>query len=100
MVTGVDDVTERVVVVKAALVAPAATVTLAGTVAAFALPLVSATEAPPDGAAPLSVTVPCEEPPPVTAVGLSVSEESVTGCGGGGGGTGCTLSVAVLATPL
>ena len=97
MVTGVDAVTERVVTVKVALVEPAGTVTLAGTVAAFVLPLASATDAPPEGAAPLRVTVPCEEPPPVTAVGLSVSAESVTGCGVA---TGCTLSVAVLATPL
>src|SRR5688500_20270300 len=100
MVTGVDDVTERVVTVKVALVAPAVTVTLAGTVATFALPLASVTEAPPDGAGALRVTVPCAEPPPVTAVGLSASEESVTGCGGGGAAAGCTLSSAGLATPL
>jgi hypothetical protein len=97
MVTGVEDVTERVVTVKAALVAPAGTTTLAGTGATLALPLVSVTEAPPDGAGPLRTTVPCEEPPPVTAPGLSASDESATGCGVA---TGCTVSKAVLATPL
>jgi hypothetical protein len=60
------------VTVKLALVAPAGTVTLAGTLAA-ALPLVSATAAPPPGAAPLSVTVPCAVAPPLTEVGLSAS---------------------------
>ena len=46
-----------VVMLKLALVAPAATVTLPGTVAA-ALPLEGAITAPPEGAAPVSVTVP------------------------------------------
>jgi hypothetical protein len=90
-----------VVTVKVALVAPAATVTLAGTVAAAVLLPESVTTAPPEGAAPVSVTVPCEELPPVTLVGLSVRVESVTlGGGGGGGGAGCTLSSAALLTPL
>ena len=57
---------------KVAEVAPAATVTLAGTCAAVALLLESATTAPPEGAGPVNLTVPVEELPPVTVVGLTV----------------------------
>ena len=78
-----------------ALVAPAGMVTLEGTLAAPLL-LASATCAPPAGAGPLSVTVPVEDcKPPMTLVGLSVSEERA----GGGGGAGVTVSEAVLVTP-
>ena len=85
MVTGVDVVTALVVTVNVALLAPAATVTLAGTVAVAVLLLVRATAAPPVGAGPLSVTVPVEDcTPPVTVVGFSVSVESVGLIGGGG----------------
>lgn len=63
---------------KVALVAPAATVTLEGTVANVVLLLESVTCAPPEGAGPLRVTVPVEEFPPVTLVGLSESEERET----------------------
>jgi len=79
----VDAATALVLTVNVALVAPAATVTLEGTLAAPLL-LESATCAPPAGAGPLSVTVPVEEFPPVTLVGLTVNEEGV----GGGGGAG------------
>ena len=80
--------------VKVALVAPAGTVTLAGTLATVLL-LESVIWAPPAGAGPLRVTVPVEDcTPPITLVGFSVSEETV------GGGTGITVSEAVLlATP-
>src|SRR6266513_1002411 len=88
MVTVVDAETALVLTVNVALVAPAATVTLEGAVAAEVLLLERATCAPPDGAGPLSVTVPVEEFPPVTLVGLNVSEVSV----GGGGGAGFTVS--------
>ena len=96
MVTAVDTATALVLIVNVALVAPAATVTLEGTVAAAVLLLESATCAPPAGAAPLNVTVPVEDcVPPITLVGLSVSEESV----GAGGAAGVTTSEAVLVAP-
>ena len=76
MVTVVEAETALVLTVKDALVAPAATVTLEGTVAAVVLLLESATCAPPVGAGALSVTVPVEEFPPVTFVGFRVIEES------------------------
>jgi len=77
----VEAVTALVFTVKVALVAPAATVTLEGTVATPLL-LESSICAPPVGAAPLSVTVPVEEDPPFTLVGLSANEESVAELGG------------------
>jgi len=78
MLTVVDAATALVLTVNVALVAPAATVTLEGTVAAVVLLLESATCAPPEGAGPLKVTVPVEEFPPVTLVGFSETEERVT----------------------
>jgi len=92
-VIGVDAVTVLVLTVKVALVAPAATVTLKGTVAAAVLSLVRETAAPPLGAGPLRVTVPVEGDPPVTLMGLSAIEESVAEPGG------VTVSEAVLVTP-
>jgi hypothetical protein len=65
-----------VVTVNVALVALAATVTLAGNCAAAVLLLDKATTAPPDGAGPLSVTVPVAVPPPSTDAGFSVTELS------------------------
>ena len=95
MVTMVDAATAVVLAVKVALVAPAGTATLEGTLAAPLL-LETATCAPPAGAGPLSVTVPVEDcTPPITLVGFSVSEESV----GAGGGALVTVSVADLLTP-
>jgi hypothetical protein len=75
MLTVVDAATALVLTGNDALVAPATTVTLEGTLAAAVLLLESITCAPPDGAGPLSVTVPVEEFPPVTLVGFSDSEE-------------------------
>ena len=70
---------------KLALLWPAGTVTLAGTMA-MALSLVaSVTTTPPDGAAPESITVPWDESPPLTVVGLSVSEDRLTAVAGAGG---------------
>jgi len=77
MVTGVDAVTALVLTVNVALLIPAATVTLVGTLAA-PLSLESITCAPPVGAGPLSVAVPVEDcVPPVTLEGFSASEESI-----------------------
>jgi hypothetical protein len=77
--------------VKVALVAPAGTVTLAGTTAAGLL-LESVTCAPPAGAGALSITVPVEDPkPPTTLVGLRVSEERTA--------AGITVSDAVRVAP-
>src|SRR5438445_10993729 len=89
MVTGVDVVTALVLTVNVALLAPAATVTLAGTVAVDVLLLVRVTAAPPAGAGPLSVTVPVEEfPPPVAVVVVTVDGESGgKACGAAGGGS-------------
>jgi hypothetical protein len=60
IVTGVEAVTALVAIAKVALVAPCATETLEGTVATVALLLESDTAKPPDGAAEVSATVPCE----------------------------------------
>ena len=75
---------------KVAVVAPAETVTVAGTVAADVLLLASGTTAPPNGAATVSVTVPVEEFPPTTLVGFKEMEESTGG--------GVTVSVALCVT--
>ena len=61
--------------VKVALVAPAGTVTLAGTVAAVFV-LESVTTAPPAGAGPFNVAVPVREVPPITDAALRLIEES------------------------
>ena len=70
IVAEVDIRTIGVFTVKVALVLPAGTVTLEGTLAA-ALLLESVTSAPPAEAGPLSFTVPVEDPkgPPTTLVG-------------------------------
>jgi hypothetical protein len=81
IVTAVVEATEFVVAVKVAVVAPAATVTDAGTWAAAVLLEVRLTTAPPVGAALLSVTVPVEEVPPATDVGLTLTPESVAPAG-------------------
>jgi len=76
----VDAATALVLTVKVALVAPAGTATLEGTLAAPLL-LESPTCAPPAGAAPLNVTVPVEEFPPVTLVGFNESDDRETDAG-------------------
>jgi hypothetical protein len=85
--------TARVVTVNVALVAPAPTVTLAGTVATDVLLLVKLTAAPPVGAALLSVTIPVDVPPPVTLVGLKLTDDSTTA-------GGLIVRVAVCGVPL
>src|SRR5215211_3347206 len=78
---------------KEALVAPAGTVTDAGTLAT-ALELESDTASPPVGAAPESVTVPVELAPEVTVDGLRVSAVAL-----GPTVTGSRVSVADNVTP-
>lgn len=75
--TAVELVTVLVVTAKLALVAPAGTVTLAGTPLTLELSE-SETTAPPLGAARLKVTVPVEELPPATLGGLSDNADSVS----------------------
>jgi len=85
-------VTDVVDTVNVALVAPAATVTLAGTLATVLL-LESAVANPPDGAAAVSVTLPCDALPPTTVVGVSDSVDSDGPDGGGGGGGAAAFTV-------
>lgn len=78
MVTGVLVETPVVVIVKVAVVEPAATRTVAGSVADVLFDE-RLTESPPVGALPLRVTVPVEEVPPTTEVGETVKLVSVGG---------------------
>jgi len=94
IVVELDAVTAFDVTLKAALVAPAGTVTLAGTVATAVLLLESVTAAPPDGAADVRVTVPVDEAPPVTLAGLRLSAET-----DGPVANGFTVNVADFVTP-
>jgi hypothetical protein len=89
ILTEVELLTLLVETVNVALVEPAGTVTLVGTVATAVLLLDRFTTVPPDGAALLKVTVPWEGVPPYTEVGLSVTDN------GPGVGEGSTQSVAV-----
>lgn len=84
------NVTEFVVMVKLAVVAPDTTVTLAGTVA-FVPDRERVTTAPEEGADPVSVTVPVDDAPPFTLAGLRVRVESAGGL---------TVSVADFELPL
>ena len=93
IVTGVDAVTALVAIAKVALVAPCATDTLAGGVAA-ALLLDRETAKPPAGAGDVSVTVPCDEAPPVTVAGFTATVESDAAA------AGVTVRSAVRETPL
>jgi hypothetical protein len=70
--------TATVEMVKVAVVAPAATVTLEGVVAA-ALSLASVIVVPPAGAALEIVTVPVLDWPPLTVAGATVNESKVGG---------------------
>jgi hypothetical protein len=81
IVTAVDAVTADVATANVAVVAPAATVTLAGTVAADVLLLDSVTTAPPEGAPVVSVTVPVDPVPPTTLAGLTDTDDSAAGTG-------------------
>jgi hypothetical protein len=83
--------TVLVVTVKVAVVAPAGTVTLDGTVAARVLLLESLTVVPFVGAAPLRVTVPVDGLPPTTVDGPKLNEVKLGGV---------MANVVVLVTPL
>src|SRR5207253_9186637 len=85
--------TPVVVTPKFAPVAPAATVTLAGTVATVGLLLDNVTMAPPVGATAVKVTVPVLGAPPPTLVGLTVTEDRV-----GAAAAGLTVSATVRET--
>ena len=89
-VTAVWVVTGLVVIAKVAKVAPAGTVTEAGSVAAAVLLLARATAAPPTGAAVESVTVPVLPAPAVTVRGFSATEAR----------GGLTTSVTIRDAPL
>jgi hypothetical protein len=91
-VTAVVEATELVVAVKAAVVAPAATVTDAGTWAAAVFELVSVTTVPPIGAGLSRVTVPVDEVPPRTEVGFMLTPLSAA--------AGVTVNTAVWLTLL
>lgn len=75
IVAGVEDPTADVVIVKVAVVLPDATVTLFGGTALELLD-VNVTTMPPEGAAPLRLTVPVEEVPPLTEVGDTLTPDN------------------------
>lgn len=82
-------VTLLVVTANDALVAPAGTVRLAGTVATPVLLLERETVAPPLGAGALNVTSPEEADPPVTLLGVRLREVRF------GPAAGCCVTVKV-----
>ena len=84
------DATAEVVTANVALEEVTGTETLAGTVAAAVLELESETLAPAGGPRPVRVTVPVEELPPTSAVGLRLRPER---------DAGLTVRVAVCAGP-
>lgn len=83
-----------VVTLKLADELPEGIVTVDGTIARKGWLLDKLTTMPPEGAGPLSATVPIEVAPPATVVGLSVKEASAAAAGGR------TLIDADLDTPL
>ena len=76
MLACVGTATALVVTTNVFVVAPAATVTEAGTVAALVLLLVNATTAPPAGAALVVSLCRCYYAPPISTEGFSVKEPS------------------------
>ena len=83
--------TAFVLTVKVAVVVPAATVTLDGTVATAVLLLESWMVTPAGGAAPLRVTVPLDGLPPTTFGGFNFNEDKAGRV---------IVNVAVFVTPL
>lgn len=78
MLTGVVTGILVVVIVNVALLSPAGTVTVPGTVAS-AEPEDSATTEPPVGALPLSLTVPVVESPPSIGLVANSTSEAIGG---------------------
>ena len=76
IVTAWSATTALVVAWKVAVVCPAATVTDEGTCAAAVFELVKLTTAPPVGAGVSRVTVPVDDTPPSTEVGLTLTPVS------------------------
>jgi hypothetical protein len=74
-VTAVFAATTAVLTPKVTLEAPAVTVTLAGTETIDVFALLSVTTAPPLGALPVNVIVPCAVVPPTTEVGLTLTAD-------------------------
>jgi len=93
IVTGVEAVTAVVRTVKVALLRCDRTVTPGGTGNAAAL-LESDTTTPPEGAAPLSVTLTLAMSPPLMLAGATLTPVRVTGA------TGATVTFAVLVVEL
>jgi hypothetical protein len=81
MMTDVLALTGAVATENVAAVAPETTVTLTGTVASEVLLLLIVTAAPFAGAGPFNVTVPVDEFPPTSDVGLKATELSVAAAG-------------------
>src|SRR6185369_17503905 len=96
IVTLVFAVTADVVTAKVAFKAPAVTVTLAGTETTDAFALLSVTTAPPLGAPPVNVIVPCAAFPPTTEVGLTLTADRLAVVVVDGG---VTIKVVVRLTP-
>jgi len=71
--------TGSVVALKLPLLAAPAILKLTGTVAALVLLLIRPTVNPVGGAGPLSITVPADMAPPVTAPGLKVNDVMTAG---------------------
>jgi hypothetical protein len=89
MITAEPVVSGIVVTTNVALVAPAGTVTLAGTVATAVLSLCRSTTKPPAGAAEVITTVPVAVSPWTTSLGEIRTADSAGAVeGGGGGGAG------------
>jgi hypothetical protein len=91
IVTAVEAATGWLEMVKVAVLAPAVTRTLAGTVAVPVLLLERVMVEPPVGAGPVSVTVPVDVLPPIIVVGLALRADKVGGF---------TVRLAVFVTPL
>src|ERR1043165_4566414 len=84
--------TLEVVTAKVTLDAPAATVTLAGTVTTDGFALLKLTTAPPLGAPLVNVIVPCAVLPPVIEVGLTLTPERLAVVVGGGVEAACAVN--------